>query len=288
MNISVGTIRFLSAWRQEQTGAIERGGQLVIEYDDSRCSRCFTTWRGAEFGTIVTNVHFHPRGELFPGSVVAPVRPTENGPVIGHVPVPLKLQVPSDSTQAEIWFHNFYQTSSRCDAWDSRFGQNYWFEIGGPPPRVPAQPVPYRSGAITRPDIVNVLEQSITKVNVFPSTPWGPPEGLNLHTTLKVVAWVRETSLGAKAWIDIHVFDGDDGLIHSETVTAPYTGFGSTYRYEYSGMIYQGSTATPGSVQPRPEARKAQYRLYYEIGNNLFTDGILHQYDLQPDAVTGP
>jgi hypothetical protein len=135
--------------------------------------------------------------------------------------------------------------------------------------------------------VVNVLEQGAGKVNVFPPPAGGgPPQGKNLQTMLKVVAWVKETAYGANAWIDVHVFDGQDGLIYAETLTLPYTGFGSASRYEFSGKVYQGSTATPGSVQPRPEARKVQYRLYYEVNYQVFTDGILHQHELQEDAVT--
>lgn len=103
---------------------------------------------------------------------------------------------------------------------------------------------------------------------------------------LKVSAWVKETAYGANTWIDVHVFDGDDRLIHAESLTLPYTGFGSVFRYEFSGKVYQGSTATPGSVQPRPEARKIQYRLYYEVNYQIFIDGILHQFELPEDAVT--
>ena len=289
MPASNTTVRFLGDWRQAQSGAIERGGRLTVEYDMQRLPRCFTQWRGAEFGDIIAYVRFHPRGEIVSGGVVAPVRSRENPPgmVIGHVPTPFEAAVPSDATQAEIWFHNFYQTSSRCDAWDSRFGENYWFEVGGAPPRIPAQPVSYRNGAVTRPDMVNVLEQSAAKVNVFPPPAGGgSPEGSDLQTMLKVTAWVKETTYGANAWIDVHVFDGDDRLIHAETLTLPYTGFGSAFRYEFSGKVYQGLTATPGSVQPRPESRKVQYRLYYEVNYQVFTDGILHQDELQEDAVS--
>jgi len=289
MAASNASIRFLSDWRQEKQGGIERGGRLRIDYDKGRSPRCFTNWRGAEFGEIVASVRFHPRGEIINGSVLAPVRSSENPPgvVIGHVPAPFELPVPDDATQAEIWFHNFYQTSSRCDAWDSRFGQNYWFEVGGAPPRIPAQSVSYRVGGLTQPDMVNVLEQSVTKVNAFPRPAGGgSPQGSDLQTNLSVTAWVKETTYGANAWIDFHVFDGEDRLIHAQTLTLPYTGFGSAFQYGFSGKIYQGSTATPGSVQPRPEARKVQYRLYYEVNYQVFTDGILHQHELQGDAVT--
>lgn len=286
---SEAIIQFTDGWRQVQRGSIERSGQLKVEYDMRRLPHCFTIWRGAEFGNITAHVRFHPRGEMVSGSVILPVRDRENAPglVIGHAPALFETAVPDDATQAEIWFHNFYQTSTRCDAWDSRFGCNYWFDIGGAPARIPGQPVSYRAGAVTSPEVVNVLEHSAVKVNVFPSRPQGGPrQGMDLQTLLKVTAWVRETYFGANAWIDIHVFDGADRLIHSETLTLPYTGFGPVFRYGFSGKVYQGSTATPGSVQPRPEARKIQYRLYYDVNHQVFTDGILHQLPLREDALS--
>jgi hypothetical protein len=286
---SKAVIQFLKDWREFQHGMIHRNGRAKVEYDVQRLPHCFTTWRGAEFGDITAYIRFHPRGEVVSGSVITPVRDQEDPPgmVIGHMPSPFETAVPDDATRAELWFHNFYQTSSRCDAWDSRFGANYWFEIGGAPARTPAQPVSYRSGAITSPEMVNVVEQSAIKVNVFPSLPeGGPQQGTDLQTLLKVTAWVRDTVFGANAWIDVHVFDGEDKLIHSETQAMTYTGVGPSFRYEFSGKVYQGSTATPGSVQPRPDARKIQYRLYYDINFQVFTDGILHQLQLAEDADT--
>jgi Family of unknown function (DUF6209) len=286
---SKAVIQFLKDWREFQHGMIHRNGRVKVEYDALRLPHCFTTWRGAEFGDITAHVRFHPRGEIVSGSVIAPVRDQEDPPgvVIGHVPSPFEAAVPDDATWAELWFHNFYQTSSRCDAWDSRFGANYWFEIGGAAARSPAQPVVYRSGAITSPEMVNILEHSAIKVNVFPSLPeGGPQQGTDLQTLLKVTAWVRETVFGANTWIDVHVFDDADKLIHSETLAMTYTGVGASFRYEFSGKVYQGSTATPGSVQPRPDARKIQYRLYYDINFQVFTDGVLHQLQLAEDADT--
>lgn len=289
MTNTSATVQFLGDWRQAQSGAIERGGRLKVEYDMRQLPHCFTQRRGAEFGDITAYVRFHPRGEIVSGSVVAPLHDRENPPwmVIGHKPTPFETAVPDDATRAEIWFHNFSEISGRCDAWDSRFGDNYWFEAGGAPPRIPTRPVSYRGGALTRPEMVNVLEQSATKVNVFPRPAGGgSSQGKDLQTLLKMTAWVAETAYGANAWIDAHVFDGNDTLNHAETITLTYTGFGPVFRYEFSGKIYQGATATPGSVQPRPEARKVQYRLYYEANYRVYTDGILHQQELQEDAVT--
>jgi hypothetical protein len=103
---------------------------------------------------------------------------------------------------------------------------------------------------------------------------------------LKVVAWVKETIYGANAWIDVHIFDDQDELIYAETLTLHYIGYGPVFRYEYSGPVNQGSTPAPGSTQGRLEARKVQYRLYYEINYQVFTDGILHQLELPENIVT--
>ncbi|MDI3466302.1 MAG: hypothetical protein OJF50_005123 [Nitrospira sp.] len=228
------TIQFLNDWQQAKNGSIERNGRLKIEYDLQRLPHCFTKRHGAEFGEITAYVRFHPRGEVVSGSVVAPVHDRENPPwmIIGHKPIPFEAAVPDDATQAEVWFHNFSEVSGRCDAWDSRFGENYWFEVGGIPARIPTEPVRYRSGALTSPEMVNVLEHSATKINVFPKpTGGGPRQGTDLQTMLKVTSWVRETMFGANAWIDVHIFDSQDIVIHRETLTLPYTGIGSPFPY---------------------------------------------------------
>lgn len=280
------TLEFLPGWHERQQGAIDRGGTVTIQYDKSRLSRCFAPWRGTELGDIVAYWRFHPRGDVVSGSVVAPVhdRGIPDGIVIDHVAQPLDLSVPLDATQLELWFENFSQTSTRCDAWDSRFGQNYWFGVDGPPPRFPSPQVQYRAGAVTQPEMVNVLSQSATKVDAFDSNPRGGAEGTDLQTKLDVVAWVKESQYGASAWIDLHVFDGSDQLVQANTLSLPYTGLGPYPRFGFSGTVYQGSVATPGSVSPKPDARTLQYRLYYTVNYDLITDGVLHQLALPEDA----
>jgi len=109
---------------------------------------------------------------------------------------------------------------------------------------------------------------------------------MNLQTMLKVLVWVRDTTIRANSWIDVHVFDGYNELIHSTTLGLQRRESGSPHECEFSGEIYQGATATPGSAQPRPEARKVQYRLYHQINSDVFTDGILHQLELRKDEET--
>jgi Family of unknown function (DUF6209) len=39
----------------------------------------------------------------------------------------LTVEVPTDATKVELWFKNTDNTG--CVAWDSRYGQNYWFDV---------------------------------------------------------------------------------------------------------------------------------------------------------------
>ena len=61
--------------------------------------------------------------------------PPERGMVVQLVPKSYEVQVPMAARQVEVWFRNFYAVSSRCEAWDSRYGQNYWFDVVDKPMR---------------------------------------------------------------------------------------------------------------------------------------------------------
>src|SRR5262249_60189720 len=127
--------------------------------------------------------------------------------------------------------------------------------------------------------MVNVFGSSARKVNAFPTRPSGSREGSDLQTFLTVTAWVNNVAYAKNVWVDVHVFDGGDGLVQSETLTLGWAGAagGDGGFSTFDGKVYQGSTATPGSVSPRPDARKVQYRLYYAGNGPVFTDAILPQ-----------
>src|SRR5262249_28403234 len=218
-------IRFLGDWRETAEGALRRGAPLTIRYDPSRLPYCRQNWHGAEVWDIEAFIRVQPRGEIVRGGGLKAGRePPHGGMVVGLVPAPFVCSVPADTTQLELWFHNFYQISSRCDAWDSRFGQNYWFDVGGDPPRAPREPVSYRSGAIAAADMVNVTRQEIVKKNVFPQPATGPRAGTDLQTLASLTVWVRNVAYVKNVWMDLHVFDGADARIHSETFTLGYAG----------------------------------------------------------------
>jgi hypothetical protein len=289
MGTDFANLKFQSGWNEVLVGELAQDRRLIIEYDLERLPDCRLNWRGAEVWDIEVYIRFHPREHLYNGSMLEKIRvPPGYGMVVELVPKPFEVRVPLDAERVELWFHNFFVYSvgdRHCSAWDSRFGQNYWYNVSR---RGPTQPVSYRTGAIPSLEMVNVFAVSVSKRNVFPQPSTGPRGGTDLQTQLQLKAWVRNVAYVKNVWIDVHVFDGADTLIHSETLTLRYLkpAGGNGDFFSFDGKIYQGSVATPGSVSPRPDARKVQFRLYYEVNNQVFTDAILHQHELPEDAVT--
>jgi len=282
---SQAVLQFLPDWMQGLQGEILRGASFAIEFAPERLTGCRRNWRGAEVWDIEALVRFHPRGELIHGSLLEQTR--TGGVVTALSPKPRDVMVPSDTAQIEMWFHNFVEIGGRCDAWDSRFGENYWFDVGGPNPIAPQNPVVYREGAIQKPEFVNVLDQAATKRNVFPAPPNGSPVGKDLRTFLDVRAWLRNVAFAKEVWIDVHVFDRDLIRIAAGTFGLLWEGSagGDADLFRFEGEIYRGLTATPGSVSPKPNAWLVQYRLYYAVEGGTYTDAILHQLELVDDAV---
>ncbi|HSH58209.1 MAG TPA: DUF6209 family protein [Acidimicrobiales bacterium] len=108
------------------------------------------------------------------------------GMVVGLAPKPVVLKVPLDAERVEMWFRNFLSAAvggGRCEAWDSRFGENYWYDIAA---RGPAQPVRYRVGTVPDLGMVNVLAARADKKRVsLPGPSPGKPAGTERH-------WLRK------------------------------------------------------------------------------------------------
>ncbi|WP_148306649.1 hypothetical protein [Gemmatirosa kalamazoonensis] len=146
-----------------------------------------------------------------------------------------------------------------------------------------------RAGAITDRTMLRVTTDTAVKRNVFPSSSGHSSGRSNLQTRLHVEAWVRNASYVKHVWIDVHVLAMDDAVLQRETFTLGFThaaGDGNDV-FAFDGLLYQGSVATQGSVDPRPDARTVQYRLYCEQTARIFTDGTTHECELREDARSG-
>jgi hypothetical protein len=282
------TLLYAPGWQEVQAGDIAQGGQLTVQYDQGRLIGCQAYHDGMPAWDSSASIRFHPSGQIVSGPLVAHL----SGPGgIQQVldppkPIPVAALVPLDAVQVELWFERHSIASEHCQVWDSRFGQNYWYGVAR---RGPTEQVGYRFGAIPRLDMVNVFTVGAEKRDGFPPPPTGGKVGTDLETLLHITVWVKNAAYAKNVWMDVHVFDGSDHLVHAETFTIPYcngAGGGGDF-FTFDGPVYQGTKATPGSVSPRPDARKIQFRVYYEVNDQLFTDAILYQETVSEDAVIG-
>jgi hypothetical protein len=123
------TLQFLPGWEQRQHGQIRPGGKLVVEFDPARLPQCRQSTHGAQVWDIEVGIVFHPGGQWFVGSVMKKIRMPNNGPIVSLEPQPYEVTVPADGTHVEMWFHNYTTIGHGCEAWDSRYCQNYWFTV---------------------------------------------------------------------------------------------------------------------------------------------------------------
>jgi hypothetical protein len=136
--------------------------------------------------------------------------------------------------------------------------------------------------------VVSVFDEAATKTNRQESaTPSRGGAGLDLETALAVKVRVRPADGPAYCWMDVHVFDAADELITSETLPLQFLepddqGGGEIYGFD--AKVFRGSGASPGSVWLAPDARRVQYRLYFETDGTVFSDGLLRQHELAPDS----
>jgi hypothetical protein len=159
-------------------------------------------------------------------------------------------------------------------------------DVGSYRPTLPAQSVAPRWEAVVDLGTVNVIEDAALKENTLPSRP-GYPSGMsNLQTRLHVEAWVRNATYTKSVWVDLHVFGLENDLLHAETLPLHYTRSADDTAdvFVLDQTLYQGSVASEGSVSPKPDAHTVQYRLYGELGGQVFTDGVLHECFLKEDT----
>lgn len=270
-------LNFEAGWRQTQSGLIRQGEVLTVKYDPERLTACRGTYRGGTIWDLFANVRFFPSGETIRESFIDHSSPhgVPDTPKI----VPVEIRIPADASDAEIWFQN--TNAWGCSAFDSQFGSNYRFTVDQ---AGPTQPVVFRKGAIRSPEMVNVFTEDVTKVRRTLGSP--PVTGSQIETHLNLEVWVKNVAYQKNIWIDLHMFDQNDDRVSAETITLNYlnpAGGGGDF-FGLNQLVFQGSGGVPGGVWPRPDVRRMQYRVYYEVEGRVFTDGILHQSVLLADA----
>lgn len=131
-----------------------------------------------------------------------------------------------------------------------------------------------------------VLEEAATKKNIKAEKATSGSTGLDLETVLSIQAWVRKLGDQRHSWLDLHVFDECDQIVRSETLPMNYvrTADDDGEVFAFEGGVFKGTGASPGSVWLAPDARKVQYRVYFEAEGAVYSDGLLRQHDLPSDS----
>jgi hypothetical protein len=267
-----------------RSGAIRPGSPLAIAYDPARFSNADPHGVAPSSGDeILGHVRFHPGGQTTSAPVAQRAAGDPLTPAAVPRPVPFEVVVPDDATQVEVWFER--RGGAGTDAWDSRYGQNFWFDVDTAGLAIPPRSVGYRTGAVADPRMLGVDADTATKEH----TPVGA-SGSRVVVRLAVEAWIRDAAAARAAWVDVHVFDGAEDLVHAATVPLDRRPGGDeeTARFVWDDAVYQGSGGGSGvGVTFRPDAHLVQYRVYGEVHGQVFTDGVLHQLALPPDRELG-
>jgi hypothetical protein len=112
---------------------------------------------------------------------------------------------------------------------------------------VPESPAQARPGVVHSPEMVNILSETVA------------------HPYLKVVAWVNNVAFAKDVWADLYGFDAQGALLDRELLPlryeAPAGGGGDLFGLH--GIVSR-------------EVDALAYRIYYAVGDAVFTDGVLH------------
>ena len=262
-------------------GLLHAGGQLRIEYDPARLVP--PAGRAKPPNEIVCHVRFRPSGQQ--QSSVLATQAERLYPRAGALrPLVCEVEIPAETTQVEVWFEG--RGSAQASIWDSRYGQNFTFPVSYAGLPVPEHSVALRSNARVDAGRIQVMQDAASKEQVSLGA-----SGTRLQTGLAVRAHVAEPSASAAVWADVHVFDAMGEVLHAVTIALePNTQAESAGRLRlWDAEVYAGSGGASGmGVVSRPDAHTINYRLYCQVGEQVFTDGVLHQFDVAADAEVRP
>ncbi len=117
-----------------------------------------------------------------------------------------------------------------------------------------------RPGAVPSLEMVNVFEDAL-------SAPGG----------LLTKAWVRNVGYDKKVWLDLDLIGRAGEPLHSETLPLQYVEPAGG-----AGDFFAAGFPVPPAARParRASASELRYRLYYEVGGQVFTDGFCHSHRL--------
>lgn len=120
--------------------------------------------------------------------------------------------------------------------------------------------------AESRPGAVSSLEM----VNLFEGAAASPDR-------LLAKVWVRNIAYDKRVWLDVDVLGRSGEPLHSETLPLRYLEPAGGAGEFFTGDVTVRAAARSART---PAGRRLRYRLYYEVGGQVFTDGLCHHQQL--------
>lgn len=121
-------LTFTAEWTEELQGELAAGGTIAVTYALERA--LIHGGHGEANGQwgVHAYVQFLPGGEIVEAPVIS--FPTRFGkPTKAPKTVALKVDVPAQAQEVQVWFRNWTDADGARVLWDSRFGMNYRFAI---------------------------------------------------------------------------------------------------------------------------------------------------------------
>jgi hypothetical protein len=186
-------------------GRIRPGAHLIVDYDPTRLAQAGNSPPSST--DILCHVRLQPTGDTHSESVLEHAA-TLVGASGSPRPALLEILVPVGTTEVELWFER--RGPAGISAWDSRYGQNYTFDVASEGRPIPMRSVAMRPDSLVDPNKVRVAEDAATKEEAR--------LGMSVRTLLVIRALTEDPAAAADTWADVHVFDASGELIHAGTV----------------------------------------------------------------------
>jgi hypothetical protein len=186
----------------------------------------------------------------------------------------MELALPVETTEVGLCFERREPTG--VSVWDSRYGQNYTFDVSREGLPIPMRSVAMRPDSLVDLNKVRVAEDTATKEEAR--------LGMSVRTLLVIRALTEDPAAAADTWADVHVFDASGELIHAGTVVfeRPKRTADPALRV-WEDDVYQGSGGGPGWGRGPARRPHGPVPTVLRGGGQMFTDGVLHQFEVPPD-----
>ncbi len=142
---------------------------------------------------------------------------------------------------------------------------------------VPQHPDRPRPGAIESLKMINAFADWVFVGKFMAESAPGRVSADGALARLFVQAWVNNLAYVKRVWADVYLVDESDAVVHAEVFALSYlepAGAG--------GDFFMADTHVPsrGSGTPLGQAVRLRYRLYYQVGETLYTDGLVHDHEI--------